>query len=71
MILGGWRTSQAAAAALLFGFASSISTTFSLLKVNIPPSMLLMVPYVVTIVVVCGMNTAGCAPAAAAAWLDN
>jgi ABC-type uncharacterized transport system permease subunit len=33
--------------------------------------MLLMVPYVVTIVVVCGMNTAGRAPAAAGGRLDN
>jgi general nucleoside transport system permease protein len=71
VILGGWRTTQAAAAALLFGFASSISTSFSLLKVNIPPSLLLMIPYVVTIVVVCGMNTAGRAPAAAGGRLDN
>ena len=71
VILGGWRTTQAAAAALLFGFARSVSTTFSLLKVNIPPSLLLMVPYVVTIVVVCGMNTAGRAPAAAGGRLDS
>jgi len=71
VILGGWRPTQAAAAALLFGFASSISTSFSLLKVNIPPSLLLMIPYLVTIVVVCGMNTAGRAPAAAGGRLDN
>jgi len=71
VILGGWRPIQAAAAALLFGFASSISTTFSLLKVDIPPSVLLMVPYLVTIVVVCGMNTAGRAPAAAGGRLDG
>jgi ABC-type uncharacterized transport system permease subunit len=71
VILGSWRPTQAAAAALLFGFASSISTTFSLLKVNIPPSLLLMIPYVVTIVVVCGMNTVGRAPAAAGGRLDS
>jgi len=71
VILGGWRTTQAAAAALLFGFASSISTSFSLLKVNVPPSLLLMIPYVVTIVVVCGMNTVGRAPAAAGGRLDG
>ena len=71
VILGGWRPIQAAAAALLFGFASSISTTFSLLKVDIPPSVLLMVPYLVTIGVVCGMNTAGRAPAAAGGRLDG
>jgi ABC-type uncharacterized transport system permease subunit len=71
VILGSWRPTQAAAAALLFGLASSISTTFSLLKVNISPSLLLMIPYLVTIVVVCSTNTVGRAPAAAGGRLDN
>ena len=67
MILGSWRPAQAAAAALLFGFASSLATTFGLLKVNISPSLLLMIPYVVTIVVVAGVTTSARAPAAASA----
>jgi general nucleoside transport system permease protein len=71
VILGSWRPAQAAAAALLFGFASSISTTFSLLKVSISPSLLLMIPYVVTIVVVAGVTTSARAPAAAGGRLDN
>jgi general nucleoside transport system permease protein len=71
VILGSWRPMQAAAAALLFGFASSISTTFSLLKVSISPSLLLMIPYVVTIVVVAGVTTRGRAPAAAGGRLDD
>jgi general nucleoside transport system permease protein len=71
VILGSWRPAQAAAAALLFGFASSISTTFSLLKVSVSPSLLLMIPYVVTIVVVAGVTTSARAPAAAGGRLDN
>jgi general nucleoside transport system permease protein len=71
VILGSWRPLQAAAAALLFGFASSISTTFSLLGVSISPALLLMIPYLVTIVVVAGVTTTGRAPAAAGGRLDN
>jgi simple sugar transport system permease protein len=71
VILGSWRPAQAAAAALLFGFASSIATTFGLLKVTISPSLLLMTPYVVTIVVVAGVTVSGKAPAAAGGRLDN
>jgi simple sugar transport system permease protein len=71
VILGSWRPAQAAAAALLFGFASSISTTFSLLRVSISPSLLLMIPYIVTIVVVAGVTTSARAPAAAGGRLDN
>jgi general nucleoside transport system permease protein len=71
VILGSWRPAQAAAAALLFGFASSISTTFSLLKVSVSPSLLLMIPYIVTIVVVAGVTTSGRAPAAAGGQLDS
>jgi general nucleoside transport system permease protein len=71
VILGSWRPAPAAAAALLFGFASSIATTFGLLKVNISPSLLLMAPYVVTIVVVAGVTVSGKAPAAAGGRLDD
>ena len=71
VILGSWRATQAAAAALLFGFASSIATTFGLLKVSISPSLLLMAPYVITIVVVAGVTVSGKAPAAAGGRLDD
>ena len=71
VILGAWRPGPAAAAALLFGFASSIATTFGLLKVDISPSLLLMAPYIVTIVVVAGVTTSGKAPAAAGGRLDS
>lgn len=59
VILGAWRPAQAAAAALLFGFASSLATTFGLLKAGISPPLLLMAPYVVTIVVVAGVTVTG------------
>jgi general nucleoside transport system permease protein len=71
VILGAWRPAQAAAAALLFGFAGSLATTFGLLRVDISPSLLLMAPYVVTIVVVAGVTVSGKAPAAAGGRLDN
>lgn len=71
VILGSWRASQAAAGALLFGFASSLATTFGVLKVNISPSLLLMAPYIVTIVVVAGVTVAGKAPAAAGGRLED
>jgi simple sugar transport system permease protein len=71
VILGSWRPAQATAAALLFGFASSIATTFGLLKVSISPSLLLMAPYVITIVVVAGVTVSGKAPAAAGGRLDD
>jgi simple sugar transport system permease protein len=71
VILGSWRPAQAAAAALLFGFASSIATTFGLLKVSVSPSLLLMIPYAVTIIVVAGVTGAGRAPAAAGGHLGD
>jgi ABC-type uncharacterized transport system permease subunit len=70
VILGSWRASQAAAAALLFGFASSISAVFGLLQVNIPPSILAMAPYVITILVVAGVVAVGRGPAAAGLDID-
>jgi len=71
VILGSWRVPQAAAAALLFGFAGSITTTFGLLKVDIPASLLLMTPYVVTILVVAGVVAVGKGPAAAGRNIED
>jgi simple sugar transport system permease protein len=70
VILGSWRATQAAAAALLFGFASSISAVFGLLKVDVPPSILGMAPYVITILVVAGVVAVGRGPAAAGLDID-
>jgi simple sugar transport system permease protein len=70
VILGAWRPAQAAAAALLFGFATSITTIFGLLKVDVPSSILLMTPYLVTVLVVAGVVSLGKAPAAAGRAID-
>lgn len=51
VIFGGWRSSRAALAALLFGFASSIAISLGLLNVNINPELLIVAPYLVTIIV--------------------
>jgi simple sugar transport system permease protein len=69
VILGGWRPAQAALSALLFGFATSLATTFGLLGVGVSSSLLLMVPYIITIVVVAGVVANGKAPAAGGATL--
>jgi ABC-type uncharacterized transport system permease subunit len=64
VIFGSWRAGRAALAALLFGFAVSLSTSLALLNVNINADVLLMVPYLVTIAAVAA--TAGKAKAPAA-----
>ena len=64
VIFGRWRPSQAAMAALFFGFAVSLSTSLGLLDVNINADVVLMVPYLVTLIAVAA--TAGTAKAPAA-----
>ncbi len=55
MIFGRWKPLWAAAAAILFGFADSLQSTFAVLNVPIPSPFLLMIPYVVTILAVAGL----------------
>lgn len=55
MIVGRWRPFGALGAALLFGFAGSLSNGLALVRVPIPSEFLLMAPYVVTIFVVAGL----------------
>lgn len=55
MIVGRWRPLGALGAALLFGFAGSLSNGLALVRVPIPSEFLLMAPYVVTILVVAGL----------------
>lgn len=54
MIVGGWRPVPAFLAAWLFGFADSSQTLLGVLNAGIPPELLLMTPYVATILVVAG-----------------
>jgi simple sugar transport system permease protein len=64
VIFGSWRASQAALAALLFGFAVSLSTSLSLLNVSVNSDVVLMIPYLVTIAAVAATAGTGKAPAA-------
>ena len=55
MIFGRWRPVGAAGACLLFGFADSLQSHLAILHVSVPPSLLIMLPYVLTIAVVGGL----------------
>ena len=62
MLFGRWRPVGAAGACLLFGFADCLQSHLALLNVSIPPSFLIMLPYILTIVVVGGLAGGyGCA----------
>ncbi|HEY2552213.1 MAG TPA: ABC transporter permease [Streptosporangiaceae bacterium] len=64
MIFGRWTPLGATAAALLFGFANSLQSTLSTINVPIPSYILLMAPYVATIIAVAGLIGRVRAPAA-------
>lgn len=64
MIFGRWTPLGATAAALLFGFANSLQSTLSTINVPIPSYILLMAPYVATIIAVAGLVGRVRAPAA-------
>jgi ABC-type uncharacterized transport system permease subunit len=55
MIVGRWRPTGALGAALVFGFAGSLSNGLSIVRVPIPSEFLLMAPYLATILVVAGL----------------
>jgi simple sugar transport system permease protein len=52
LIFGRWRPLGAMGAALIFGFATSLQQTLSTLGTALPSNVLLMAPYVVTIIAV-------------------
>jgi simple sugar transport system permease protein len=54
MLIGRYHPYGAFGAALVFGFAGEIATSLAILDVGVPSTLLLTVPYVVTIVVVAG-----------------
>ncbi|MDI3298440.1 MAG: ABC transporter permease [Bacillota bacterium] len=62
MIFGGWTPLGAFGASMLFGFASSIA--FNLQGLGIPKDLVLMLPYVATIVALAGVVGRTTAPAA-------
>ncbi|MDT3767264.1 ABC transporter permease [Gleimia hominis] len=64
MILGRWNPKGAAAAALLFGFATNLGAIMQAVGSPIPSEFLLMIPYIITILAVAGFVGAVRAPAA-------
>jgi simple sugar transport system permease protein len=64
LIFGRWRPFGALAAALLFGFSLELQSVLSTINVPIPSNILLMTPYVVTIIAVAGLVGRVRAPAA-------
>ncbi len=55
MIFGNWNPVGSMGAGFLFGFAESLTTKLSLLNFPIPAEVLLMLPYIITIVVLGGV----------------
>jgi simple sugar transport system permease protein len=55
MILGRWNPKGAVAAALLFGFAGELAQMMGTMSTPIPSNVLLMIPYLLTILAVAGL----------------
>jgi len=64
MILGAWNPLGTLWAALLFGFATSVGQTLSIIGSPVPTNFILMIPYVVTVLAVAGFVGRVRAPAA-------
>ena len=65
MIFGNWTPVGSFGAGLLFGFAESLATNLALLRFPIPSEILLMVPYILTMIVLAGVVGRSRGPAAA------
>lgn len=55
MIFGRWTPLGSVAAALLFGFSTQLANVLGALSVPVPSSVLLMTPYIATIIAVAGL----------------
>jgi ABC-type uncharacterized transport system permease subunit len=64
MIFGNWMPFGAFGAGLLFGFTNSLAAKVAILGVNIPSEVLLMAPYIATMIVLAGVVGRGQMPAA-------
>lgn len=64
MILGAWNPIGTLYAALLFGFATAVGQTLSVIGSPIPANIILMIPYIVTVFAVAGFVGRVRAPAA-------
>ncbi len=71
MIFGNWTPFGALKAGLLFGFAESLTTKLSLLRFPIPAEVLLMLPYIITIIVLAGVVGRTRGPAASGTPYDK
>ncbi len=65
MIFGNWTPVGALGSGLLFGFAETLADNLQLLNFPIPSEILLMVPYILTMVVLAGVVGRSRGPAAA------
>ena len=64
MIFGNWRPLGAIGAGFLFGFADAIGSKLLLLGSAIPPQVMAMAPYLITMIVLAGFIGKGDVPAA-------
>ena len=64
MIFGNWRPLGAMGAGLIFGFADAIGSKLLLLGSAIPPQIMAMAPYLITMIVLAGFIGKGDVPAA-------
>ncbi|HOR19871.1 MAG TPA: ABC transporter permease [Brevefilum sp.] len=64
MIFGNWRPLGAIGAGFLFGFADAIGSKLLLLGSVIPPQIMAMAPYLITMIVLAGFIGKGDSPAA-------
>jgi general nucleoside transport system permease protein len=55
VIFGRWDPIRATLAALLFGFATNLQSTLSIVGSPVPSEFMLMLPYIVTIFAVAGL----------------
>ena len=64
MIFGNWRPMGALGAGFIFGFADAIGSRLMLLGSGIPPQIMAMSPYIITMIVLAGFIGKGDMPAA-------
>ncbi len=64
MIFGNWRPMGALGAGFIFGFADAIGSRLMLLGSAIPPQIMAMSPYIITMIVLAGFIGKGDMPAA-------
>jgi simple sugar transport system permease protein len=64
VIFGQWNPIRATLAALLFGFATNLQSTLSIVGSPVPSEFMLMLPYIITIFAVAGLVGMSRAPAA-------